>query len=30
MMPDNIVEVFTDGICDKFTFRFPADEEVDV
>ena len=29
MMPDNIVEVFKDGICDNFTFRFPEDEEVD-
>lgn len=30
MMPDNIVEVLKDGICDNFTFRFPEDEEVDV
>lgn len=29
MMPDNIVEVLKDGICDNFTFRFPEDEEVD-
>ena len=30
MMPDDIVEVLKDGVCDKFTFRFPADEEVEV
>nr|DAE57744.1 MAG TPA: Bacterial archaeo-eukaryotic release factor family 5 [Caudoviricetes sp.] len=30
MLKDDIAEVFKDGICDKFTFRFPADEEVDV
>lgn len=30
MMPDNIVEVLKDGICDNFTFQFPKDEEVDV
>lgn len=30
MLKDDIAEDFKDGICDKFTFRFPADEEVDV
>lgn len=30
MLTDDIAEVFKDGICDKFTFRFPADEEVEV
>ena len=30
MLTDDIAEVFNDGVCDKFTFRFPADEEVDV
>lgn len=30
MLKDDIAEAFKDGICDKFTFRFPADEEVDV
>lgn len=30
MMPDNIVEVLKDGICDNFTFQFPKDEEVEV
>ncbi|WP_368283185.1 hypothetical protein [Dorea longicatena] len=29
MMPDNIVEVLKDGVCDKFTFQFPKDEEVE-
>lgn len=29
MLKDNIAEAFKDGICDKFTFRFPADEEVE-
>lgn len=29
MLTDDIAEVFKDGVCDKFTFRFPADEEVD-
>lgn len=29
MMPDNIVEVLKDGICDNFTFQFPKDEEVE-
>lgn len=28
MLTDEIAEVFKDGICDKFTFRFPKDEEV--
>jgi hypothetical protein len=28
MLTDHIAEVFKDGICDKFTFRFPEDEEV--
>ena len=30
MLTDDIAEVFKDGICDKFTFRFPKDEEVEV
>lgn len=30
MLKDNIAEAFKNGICDKFTFRFPEDEEVDV
>lgn len=30
MLTDDIAEVFKDGVCDKFTFRFPADEEVEV
>lgn len=30
MMPDNIVEVLKDGICDNFTFQFSKDEEVEV
>lgn len=30
MLTDDIAEVFKDGICDKFTFRFPADEEVQI
>lgn len=30
MLTDDIAEVFNDGVCDKFTFRFPADKEVDV
>lgn len=30
MLKDNIAEAFKDVICDKFTFRFPEDEEVDV
>lgn len=29
MMPDNIVEVLNDGICDNFTFQFPKDEKVE-
>lgn len=29
MMPDNIVEVLKDGICDNFTFQFPKDEKVE-
>jgi hypothetical protein len=29
MLKDNIAEAFKDEICDKFTFRFPADEEVE-
>lgn len=29
MLTDDIAEVFKDGICDKFTFRFPANEEVE-
>ncbi len=28
MLKDNITEAFKDGICDKFTFRLPTDEEV--
>lgn len=28
MLTNDIAEVFKDGICDKFTFRFPEDEEV--
>lgn len=28
MLKDNIAEAFKNGICDKFTFRFPEDEEV--
>lgn len=28
MLKDNIAEAFRDGICDKFTFRLPTDEEV--
>lgn len=28
MLKDNIAEAFKDGVCGKFTFRFPADEEV--
>lgn len=30
MLTDDIAEVFKDGVCDKFTFRFPADEEVQI
>ena len=30
MLKDHIAEDFKNGICDKFTFRFPKDEEVDV
>lgn len=29
MMPDNIVEVLKDGICDNFTFQFPKDEKME-
>lgn len=29
MLTDDIAEVFKNGICDKFTFRFPEDEEVE-
>lgn len=29
MLKDNIAEAFKNGICDKFTFRFPEDEEVE-
>lgn len=29
MLTDDIAEIFKDGICDKFTFRFPANEEVE-
>ena len=29
MLRDNVAEDFKDEICDKFTFRFPADEEVE-
>lgn len=28
MLKDNIAEAFKNGICDKFTFRFPEGEEV--
>lgn len=30
MLKDNIAEAFKDEVCDKFTFRFPEDEEVEV
>lgn len=29
MLKDNIAEAFKNGICDKFTFRFPEDEKVE-
>nr|DAG26806.1 MAG TPA: HISTIDINE-CONTAINING PHOSPHOCARRIER PROTEIN (HPR).6A [Bacteriophage sp.] len=29
MLKDNIAEDYKDSVCDKFTFRFPADEEVE-
>lgn len=30
MLKDNVEEDYKDSVCDKFTFQFPADEEVDV
>lgn len=29
MLKDHVAEAYKDSICDKFTFRFPADEEVE-
>ena len=29
MLKDNVAEDYKDSVCDKFTFRFPADEEVE-
>lgn len=29
MLKDHVAEDYKDSVCDKFTFRFPADEEVD-
>ena len=30
MLKDNVAEDYKDSVCAKFTFQFPADEEVDV
>lgn len=29
MLKDHVAEDYKDSVCDKFTFRFPADEEVE-
>lgn len=29
MLKDHVAEDYKDSVCDKFTFRFPEDEEVD-
>lgn len=30
MLKDHVAQDYKDSFCDKFTFQFPADEEVDV
>lgn len=29
MLKDHVAEDYKDSVCDKFTFRFPADDEVE-